>query len=99
MRRGRLQDLGDGDTVNPPDRRFVAMAISTLGHSDHPAEKVFAPKYPLAQLLLEGIYRIDKTLVDVPAVGSRSVLAAELGVPAGVQLIVLDPVNASAPRA
>jgi len=44
MRRGRLQHLRDRDSVNAPDRRFVAMAIATLGQSDHPAEKVFAPK-------------------------------------------------------
>jgi hypothetical protein len=43
MRRGRLQDLCDRDSVNSPDRRFVAMAISTLGQCDHPAKKVFAP--------------------------------------------------------
>lgn len=51
----------------------------------------------MAQLLLEGIYRIDKTLVDVTAVGPRRVLAADRGVPVGVQLIVLDPVDPFAP--
>ncbi len=44
--KGRTE-LPDRDSVNSTDRGFVAMAISTLGQSDHPAEKVFAPKYPL----------------------------------------------------
>jgi len=74
----------------------VAMAIPTLGQSDHPAEKVFAPKYPLPQLLLERIYWIHKPLVDEAAVGPCRVLAANCCVPVGVQLIVLDPVDAFA---
>jgi hypothetical protein len=75
------------------------MAVPTLGERDHPAEKIFAPKYPLPQLLLERIYRIQQALVDETAVGPCRVLTANLRVPVRVQLVVLDPVDSLAPAA
>ncbi|RPH82110.1 MAG: hypothetical protein EHM77_03720 [Planctomycetaceae bacterium] len=41
--------------------------------------------------------RIHKALVDVTAVGTDRVLAANRRVPVSVQLIVLNPVDALAP--
>ena len=59
--------------------------------------KGFPPKYPLPQLLLERIYRIQKTFVDVTATRPCRGLAANRRVPADIRLTVLDPVDALAP--